>query len=76
MINFIRLHLKLFLKKYFLLNQFCKKCGKSNEYDFSVSDEEWVKLPEKYHNHVLCFNCFIEEYPSDEFNCNITFYKL
>lgn len=57
---------KCFLKKHILINQFCKKCGKDMHYDYSVSDEDWSKLSKKYQNHVLCLDCFVEEYPEHE----------
>ena len=45
------------------MNQFCKKCGHTMNYDYSVSDEDWNKLPTKY--NILCWNCFCDEYPND-----------
>ena len=73
--NKIRLKIKCFMRKYRLMNQFCKKCGKKNKlYDFSVSDEDWSKISIEYQNHVLCLDCFIEEYPEPELD--ITLYII
>ena len=68
--NKVRLRVKCFLRKYKLMNQFCKRCGKTNKsFDFSVSDEVWEKLPKKYHNHILCLHCFLEEYYKEYPEC-------
>lgn len=39
----------------------CKKCGCDIRVSFSVRDDIWAKLPEKWQNHVLCLNCFLKE---------------
>lgn len=58
-----------------LVNQFCKKCGSEMAYDFSVPDELWDNLPNKYQNHVLCLNCFLREYPDGIDELDIKLYK-
>ncbi|MBZ4649255.1 hypothetical protein [Thermosipho sp. (in: thermotogales)] len=58
---FIRVHVKLFLKRYFLINSFCKECGRYN-HDFIVSDEIWIKVkPFIKYGDVLCYDCFCEK---------------
>ena len=55
-----RLHLKLFLKKYILIDSFCKVCGRT-VHDFYVNDDIWEKVsPRKNGNGVLCYDCFCE----------------
>jgi hypothetical protein len=41
--------------------QYCKKCGRDQRFEFSIREEIWSKLPEKWINHVLCIECFLEE---------------
>lgn len=43
------------------LYEVCKKCGCNSRIAFSVRDDIWAKLPDKWQNHVLCLNCFLEE---------------
>lgn len=70
MLDKLRVKSKCFLKKYKLVNQFCKKCGKTMNYDFSVNDTEWNKISQ-YHNHVLCLDCFLKLYPEPEVNIKL-----
>lgn len=42
-------------------NQICKKCFKEMRFGYTIIDEIWNKLPEKWHNKVLCIDCFLEE---------------
>lgn len=71
----IILKLRCIKRKYRLCNQFCKHCGREMGYDFIVSDEDWYKLPEKYHNHVLCIHCFCKLYGGDLNKINIKYFK-
>ena len=70
----ILLFIKSIQRKYKLMNQYCKCCGREMSYDFSVSDEDWEQLPLKYHNHVLCIHCFCEMHPNLE-NVKIEYYR-
>ena len=67
---------KNFKKRFVRTNQFCKCCGKDMDYDYSVDEETWEELPQKYHNHVLCIHCFCELYPKDLNKVNFKFYQL
>jgi len=42
-------------------NQTCKKCGRRQRFEYSVSDTFWARLPEKWHDKCLCIECFLEE---------------
>lgn len=57
----ILVKLRLLQKEFSLIDCFCKKCGRRVLVDYNVSGEIWNQLPEKYHDKVLCFSCFIEE---------------
>ena len=64
-------------RKHCLVNQYCKKCGTEMDYDYSINDFEWNQyIPNKYNNHVLCLNCFIQEYAGDINELEITYYKI
>ena len=67
---------KNFLKKFKLMNQYCKSCGNDMGYDYKVSDEDWEKLPLKYHNKVLCLNCFCKYYAGDLNEVDIIFFQM
>jgi len=41
--------------------QTCKRCGRSQYFEFTVKDEIWNMLPEKWRNKALCVDCFTEE---------------
>ena len=41
--------------------QYCKKCGRDQRFEFSIRKEIWDLMPEKWINHVLCIECFLEE---------------
>jgi len=58
-IFFKRVFLYLHLRKV----QSCKRCGRDQHVMWSVEDKVWNKLPVKYHNKMLCIECFIELYP-------------
>lgn len=30
-------------------------------FEFSIKKDIWNKLPDRWHNHVLCIECFLEE---------------
>lgn len=56
----IRLFIKLFLKKHFDLNSFCKKCGRT-VHDFDAPNDVWKKIePFIKHGNVLCYDYFCE----------------
>ena len=42
-------------------NQTCKKCFREQRFEFFIKDEIWNMLPKMWQNHVLCFECFLEE---------------
>ncbi len=42
-------------------NQTCKKCFREQRFEFFIKDEIWKMLPGTWQNHVLCFECFLEE---------------
>lgn len=41
--------------------QTCKKCFREQRFEFCIKDELWGLLPDQWMNHVLCFECFLEE---------------
>jgi len=60
--------IRVFLKRVFLYlhlrkGQSCKRCGRDQHVMYSVENKVWNKLPIKYHNKMLCIECFIELYP-------------
>jgi len=56
----IRLHIKNFLRKYIVLNEYCKKCGRRNKTTwFSATDKVWERVTHQEKNcNVLCWICF------------------
>lgn len=57
----LRIQLKLFLRKYLLLYMFCKNCGRrvTDRYDFQCSDEIWkIVEPRIKYGYILCSPCF------------------
>ena len=57
----IRLHMKLALARFFLLDSFCKYCGRT-VHDFIVPDDIWAKVrPLIQYGDVLCYDCFCEK---------------
>jgi len=55
-----RVHVKLFLRRFVLLNSFCKHCGR-RVHDFLVSDDVWRRIePSIRVGNVLCYDCFCE----------------
>ena len=46
--------------------QSCKRCGRNTIFTFTVDDSVWNRLPDKYKNKVLCFECFLELHPDAE----------
>ena len=74
--NKIILNVHLIQRKYKLMNQFCKKCGHTMSYDYSIPNKDWEKLPQKYHEGVLCFNCFVEEYPDNLNDLEIEWWQI
>lgn len=64
LLDYIRIYLKIILTKLRLRDkQSCKRCGKDQHIIWSCKDEDWIKIPSKYHNTSLCLECFIELYP-------------
>lgn len=64
--DYIILKLKNFKRRYCLMNQYCKCCGHEMGYDFNVNDKDWLKLPKKYHDKILCIHCFCKLHPDLE----------
>lgn len=58
---YLRVSYKLFKRRYFTIDSFCKECGR-DVHDFSVPDDIW-KLIDKTikHGHILCYDCFCEK---------------
>jgi len=44
-----------------LKKQTCKRCFRETRFEFSIKDDIWSKLPERWQNRVLCIECFLEE---------------
>lgn len=44
--------------------QYCKKCGRDQRFEYSIRKEIWELMPKKWVNHVLCIECFLEELAS------------
>ena len=56
----IRLYTKLLLRRFILLNSFCKNCGRE-VHDFSAPDSIWHMVePTIEHGKMLCYDCFCE----------------
>ena len=69
---------RVFLKNVFLHlhlrdAQSCKRCGRDYHIIWSIEDKVWNKLPVKYHNKMLCIECFIELYPKKLKTLHFTF---
>ena len=56
----IRLRIKNILSKYFLLNEYCKRCGKRNRYTwFDAENNTWENVTHMEDKcNVLCWGCF------------------
>lgn len=58
---FIRVSYKLFKRKYFATNSFCKECGRYVN-DFSVRDDIWDRVDKPIkRGHILCYDCFCKK---------------
>lgn len=61
-------YLRVGLKKYVLTKlrlrdkQSCRYCGRDQHVIWSCKDEDWIKLPKRWHNTALCLECFIALY--------------
>jgi len=56
----LRLYLKLLLRRFMLLDAFCKHCGRT-VHDFRAPDAVWLKVALSIrHGNVLCYDCFCE----------------
>jgi len=42
-------------------NQICRKCFKEMRFGYTIKDEIWNKIPNKWVNSILCIECFLEE---------------
>jgi hypothetical protein len=52
--------MKLLLRRFMLLDSFCKHCGR-RVHDFLVSDVVWQQVEPYIHSgHVLCYDCFCD----------------
>jgi hypothetical protein len=51
---------KLILRRFRLINSFCKVCGR-DVHDFVVEDKLWALIePDIKHGNTLCYDCFNE----------------
>jgi len=71
-------HVRIILKRLLLVlgwrdKQSCKYCGRDQKIVWSVKNEMWDKLPEKYKNKALCIECFVELHPNMLANDDFTF---
>ena len=58
---YLRVSYKLFKRRYFSINSFCKECGR-DVHDFSVDNEVWEKVDKTIkRGHVLCYDCFCKK---------------
>ena len=54
----IKVRVKNFLKRFIILNEYCKKCGHSNNGDYFNADNIlWEKVVNNKYN-ILCYKCF------------------
>jgi len=59
-IGWLRVRVKLWLRRVMLFDSFCKHCGR-RVHDFIVPDDVWLKVqPSIRVGHVLCYDCFCE----------------
>lgn len=58
MIYWLRVRWKLLLRRFILLDAFCKHCGRT-VHDFQAPDAMWDRLTIRNGN-VLCYDCFCE----------------
>jgi hypothetical protein len=69
MYYWLRLHYKLFLKRFRCIDSFCKVCGRT-AHDFSVSDNVWKQVsPYENGSGILCYDCFCEKTSQKGFPC-------
>ncbi len=60
MIGWLRVRVKLILRRFVLLDSFCKHCGR-RVHDFAAPDDVWLKVqPSIRLGNVLCYDCFCE----------------
>lgn len=58
MSDWLRLHWKLFLRRFRCIDMFCKQCGRDC-WDFAVPNDTWAQVaPHIQHGNVLCYDCF------------------
>ena len=56
----VRVWWKLFLRRFMLVDSFCKRCGVDVR-DFHAPDNVWEKIePHIKHGNVLCYQCFCD----------------
>lgn len=53
----LKLVLKRFLKRFFLINSFCKECGDSIT-DFNCDNQLWKEITKKESDKEFCYRCF------------------
>ncbi len=65
LMDYLRIGLKKFLLTKLRLRdkQSCRYCGRDQHIIWSCKDEDWVKIPKRWHNTALCLECFINLYP-------------
>jgi len=56
----IRLKIKMFLKKHFLMHCFCKVCGRYFDNDWQCTGEQWriIENDIKY-GSICCYDCAV-----------------
>jgi hypothetical protein len=65
-LDYLRIGSKKLLTKLRLRDkQSCKYCGRDQHVVWSCKNEDWLKLPERWHNTALCLECFIALYPDN-----------
>jgi len=65
-LDYLRVYLKVILTKLSLRDkQSCKYCGRDQHVIWRCKDEDWAKIPDKWHNTALCLECFINLYPEN-----------
>lgn len=56
----LRVRVKLLLRRHALLDSFCKHCGRQ-VHDFVVPDSVWLQVARRIRvGNVLCYDCFCE----------------
>ena len=53
----IRLRIKNLLKRFMLIDSYCKDCGRKID-DFTVDDDFWIQIMGDDKNKEICKRCF------------------